>query len=80
MRTDVIKYKVTMEDQYHRQEFTFVHRVPLALQQEMSNLSAIEDLITDLKQKYHQELVEAHPWCPCNLPRSSAFFLYPYDQ
>jgi hypothetical protein len=51
-----------MEDQYHRQEFSFVHRVPLALQQEMSNLSAIEDLITDLKQNYHQELVEAHPW------------------
>jgi hypothetical protein len=73
MSKDEIKYCVLLSDDDHNQAFHFVHRVPEALQQEMSNVSVLVDFMNDLTREHHQELVEAYPWkCViCQQPATS---------
>jgi hypothetical protein len=73
MSKDEIKYCVLLSDDHHNQAFDFVHRVPPALQQEMSNVSVLVDFMNNLTKEHHQELVEAHPWkcVKCQQPATS---------
>jgi hypothetical protein len=73
MSKDEIRYSVILSDDDHSKAFDFVHRVPSALQQEMSNHSALFDFMTELTKEHHQELVEAHPWkcVKCQQPATS---------
>jgi hypothetical protein len=73
MSKDEIKYSVILGDEDHSEMYDFVHRVPSALQQEMSNHSALFDFMTELTKEHHQELVEAYPWkcVKCQQPATS---------
>jgi len=73
MSKDVINYQVLVSDDSHCQAFNFFHRVPSALQQEMSDRSALVEFMAELANEHHQELVEAHPWrCViCQKPATS---------
>jgi hypothetical protein len=70
---DVVAYDVIVKDQCHRQEFSFIHRVPEALQQDLSNITALVDFMDTLVTEHHQELLEAHPWkcLVCQQPATS---------